>query len=186
MCDAAQTGKAARTKTIDGIKGRCVVDTITECWNWKGAVAPDGQSRVWTFDFNRGRMASMPGKRAAWYAQARTALPDGWRVYGTCGNVGCLNPDHIKAGSTEEWGQHVTDSGLHKGNMARIIAARRNGVKRSVMTHETLYEVQNSKETGRALADRLGVSEQAVSRARVGRLIAFTPIASPFAGLGAR
>ncbi|MFP5467912.1 MAG: hypothetical protein ACLGG8_10365 [Gammaproteobacteria bacterium] len=173
-------------KTVDDIKGRCVVDTITGCWIWRGAVSREGQARIWQYDFNAEKMAALPGKKAMWYAVNQKPLPEGWRVYGTCNCQACMNWEHIKAGTTEQWGQHMSASGIHKGNMARTVAARRTGVKRSVMTAETLHEVLTSKETGRALARRLGISEQTVSKARTGRLIAFSPIASPFAGLGAR
>lgn len=173
-------------KTVDDIKGRCVVDTITGCWLWTGATSLEGQARIWQYDCNAEKMAALPGKKAMWYAVNQKPLPEGWRVYGTCNCQTCMNPEHIKAGTTEEWGQHMSASGIHKGNMARIVAARRTGVSRSVMNPEMLHEVRTSKETGRALARRMGISEQTVSKARMGRLIAFSPIASPFAGLGAR
>lgn len=173
-------------KTLDDIKGRCVVDDITGCWLWKGAITREGQARIWQYDFAAQKMAAMPGKKAVWYAINQKPLPSGWLVYGTCNCQTCMNPEHIKDGTAADWGRHMSDSGIHKNSIPRMLASRRTGMKRSVMTPETLREVLASNESGKALARRLGVSMQTISKARNGHLVAFSPIASPWAGLGAR
>lgn len=171
-------------KTIEDIKARCVIDEITGCWHWKGAIAPDGQARVWAFDFTKGRMAALTGKRAAWYAANRRPIPDGYRVYGTCSCPACVNPAHTDCGTTAEWGEHLSKSGIYKNKAQRRVIARKTGAQRSVLTAQTYHEVITSTRTGRDEARRLGVSEQTVSKARSGALKCFLPVASPFAGLG--
>lgn len=170
-------------KTLNDIKDRCVIDEDTDCWSFKGAFSRDGQPRVWFWDYNKERMVAMPGRRAVWFAVNQKPLPNGWRVYGVCDCVGCLNPAHSKAGPAKAWGQHMSKSGKYKGSLARLLANRKTGAARSVLTPQTLQEILSSNETGTSLARRLGISQQTVSKARRGHLIALTPISSPFTGL---
>lgn len=172
-------------KALQDIKDRCVIDEVTGCWNFKGAISSDGQPRVWCFDFNKGKMASLPGRRAVWYVLNQKPLPKKWRVFGTCSNPACMNPDHIKSGSAKEMGR-VFSRNPNYHNIARKIASRKTGAARSVFTPETLQYALTSPETGIEVARKLGISRQAVSKARTGAIVCFTPLSSPFAGLGDR
>jgi hypothetical protein len=173
-------------KTIEEIKGRCVIHEITGCWLFKGAVTRDGQARVWTFDYNKGAMACVPGKRAVWYATNQTPVTDGHVIYGTCPCQHCINPEHVKQGTKAEWGQHMADSGIYKNNPAKLLANRRIGAARSSVTPETYIEIISSPETGKAVAKRLGISQQTASKCRTGNMASMISLANPFAGLGAR
>ena len=187
-----KTGDSAEgqdTMTLDDIKGRCVIDEITDCWIFKGAISDKRYTRVWAPNHNKpgSPMQSIPGKRAVWYVTTGQAIPQGHRVFSKkCTRPDCLNPDHIACGPAAEWGKQLTRSGIYKGKASRSVASRKTGAARSGLTQETFHEVIASNNTGREEARRLGVSEQTISRARNGHLKSFVPIASPFAGLGAR
>lgn len=167
-------------KTMSDIKGACVIDEISGCWLFAGALSKEGQARIWAWDYNKGRMAALPGKRAVWYVRNGRAVPDGHRVYGTCEHQHCLNPAHIHCGTTAEWGQHMSRTGIHKNNAARSVASRRTGITRSVLTPESYQQALTSDLTGRELARRLGVSEQTISKARTGKLVCFVPMGGVF------
>lgn len=169
--------------TLDDIKDRCHIDDDGH-WIWKGALS-DGRPRIWAPDHTKpgSPMASQTGRRAVWHVSTGQAIPRRWRVFGTCELGNCLNPKHMECGTTTEWGEQLRSSGAYKGSMSRQSAARKTGRARSVLTHETLQEILASNETGRALAARLNVSEQTVSKARHGRLVCFDAVGGLFSGL---
>jgi len=167
-------------KTIAEIKDRCRIDEFTGCWNWAGAMGQGKYPRIWQTE--NGQERSMPGRRAAWLAIGRE-LPSGWRVYGTCDSLTCVNPAHIKAGLTEEFGAHTRATGKQKGNINRIKANRLTGRKRAALTPEMLAEVITSNETGVALAARLGVASATISGYRRQGLRCYEPVGGIFSGL---
>lgn len=128
-------------------------------------------------------MVVQTGRRAVWHVSTGKPIPPRWRVFGTCTDVRCLNPKHMECGTTTEWGEQLRSSGAYKGSMSRQSAARKTGRARSVLTHETLQEILASNESGRALAARLNISEQTVSKARHGRLVCFDAVGGLFSGL---
>jgi hypothetical protein len=171
--------------TLDDIKDRCVIDEITGCWKFKGAKSDGKYVRVWAPNLNKPEApkAALPGKMAVWFAKTGKPVPAGHRVFSTCNSNDCLCPDHIKCGTNEEWGRHIAKSGIYKDKVARMVASRKTGIARSVLTPETYAEVLASSETGLQIAKRLNVSSQTVSKARLGQLKSFSPVGSPFAGL---
>lgn len=164
-------------KTIDQIKDRCRVDEFTGCWLWAGAMVGGKYPRIWQTE--DGEDKSMPGRRAAWLALGRE-LPSGWRVYGTCESLSCVNPAHIKAGLTEEFGAHTRKTGSQRGNINRIKANRMTGRKRAALQPEQVAEVITSKETGLALAASHGVSMQTISKYRRHGLPCYEPVGGLF------
>lgn len=172
--------------TLNDIKARC--DEVGECWIWNGAHVQGGRyPRIWAPDYTKGgKKTSQHGRRAVWHVKTGQPIPEGWRVFNTCDCLGCLNPDHMKAGPVTSWGEHMAKSGRLKDSIPRRAAARKNGQKRSVFTQETLQAVLTSDLSGTDLSREMGVSRQAISKARNGKMTCFVPIGSPFAGLGAR
>lgn len=164
-------------KTIDQIKDRCRVDEFTGCWNWAGAMGQGKYPRIWQTE--GGEERSMPGRRAAWLALGRE-LPSGWRVYGTCDSLVCVNPAHMKAGLTAEFGAHTRATGKQKGNINRIKANRMTGRKRAALQPEQVAEVITSNETGLALAASHGVSMQTISKYRRHGLPCYEPVGGLF------
>ncbi len=173
-------------KTLKDVKDRCVIDGGH--WLWTGAVSA-GLPNVYAPDYTRdpkGVMVSQRGARAIWHLTSRKPVPDGYRVFRSCDEPMCVNPANVECIACQEWGRQVADSGRWKNNMARIIANRRTGQKRSKLSHEKVHLILASDKSGRQLAEELGSSRSSISRVRAGHPVAFTPIAGIFAGLGAR
>lgn len=174
-------------KTVEEIQGGCRINEITDCWVWAGAV-DRGAPKVRAPDYTRheGRMVMQNGRRAVWHMLNEKPVPPGMRIYGTCDCAICVNPEHIKCGTAKEWGKHCAASNRLKGDIKRVAKSRETGRARSVVNAEVIREIQQSPETGRQLAARLGISVQTVSKSRRGLLTSFQSIGNPFVGLGAR
>lgn len=171
--------------TLDDIKARCFI-TDDGHWIWKGAKSEGKVPRIWAPDHTKGgHKTAQPGRRAVWHILTGQPIPEGHRVYGTCPHADCLNPACSACGPTEEWGAHMAKIGKHK-TMRHRVASRLSAQKRAVLTAEQIQIVQRDPRTGRELARELEVSEQTISKARTGRIVCHQPVASPFAGLGAR
>lgn len=170
--------------TLDDIKGRCHIDDEGH-WIWKGALSDGKFPRIHAPDHTKegSPMVVQTGRRAVWHVTTGEAIPPRWRVFGTCDEGRCLNPKHMECGTNAEWGQHLSSTGAYKGSIRRQAAARKTGRKRSVLTPETYQEIMGSNETGRALAARLEISEQTVSKARNGHLVCFEAAGGLFSGL---
>lgn len=168
---------------LDDIKARCFI-TDEGCWEWRGA-ASDGVPRIYAPNHQKegSPMECQVGRRAVWHVRTGKAIPKGHRVFGTCENAACLNPEHAKCGTTGELGALTKKLGRFKNKPARIAASRISGRKRSHLTPELIAEIQASEETGVAIAQRLNLGREVVSRARRGKIKAFQPIGGMFSGL---
>lgn len=170
--------------TLDDIRDRCHIDD-DDHWIWKGALSDGKWPRIWAPDHTKdgSPMVVQTGRRAVWHVSTGKPIPARWRVYGTCDVDRCLNPKHMECGTTTDWGAQVQKSGVHSGSIRRQTASRQTGRKRSVLTPETYQEIMGSNETGRALARRLGISEQTVSRVKGGKIVCFEAAGGLFSGL---
>lgn len=153
-------------RTLEEIYGRCVLDEITGCRVWRGCIDNHGP-RIYAPDMRfGGAMKTQYGRRAVWQLVNGRPLPKGWRVFGNCGNPACLEYKHIEASTTAERGRKVAASGAQKGLIKRIVANRKIGRARSVLTPALIDEIQTSGETGQALAARLGIGRTTISKVR--------------------
>jgi hypothetical protein len=98
--------------SIADLKARCVVDRVSHCWLWQGAVSGAGYPAIHAFCFERGDKRVMSGMRAVFgIAHDRAPLP-GYIVTRCCGQALCLNPAHLRE---------------CKGHRERGLAVRRSG-----------------------------------------------------------
>lgn len=178
---------------IDNIKNRCHIDSITGCWLWRGAVSVSNggttkQPRVHSVDYSRDHTGNtktvQTGNRAAWHAHTGKPIPAGHRVFKShgCTTALCVNPSHLQCGSNTDWGNTVASKGIWKGSNARIQANRATGRRRSCIDVATASEIRCSKESGQAIAARLGIGASVVSKARRGEMKSML-VGNPFAGL---
>jgi hypothetical protein len=75
-------------------------DTLTGCWEWKGAADSKGYSRFVLYDRYGGRKY-MSGHRLA-YHYFRGAIPEGLCLDHLCGFRDCVNPFHLEAVTIRE------------------------------------------------------------------------------------
>jgi hypothetical protein len=168
-------------KTLKDIEDRCRM--VDGHWLWAGAMS-DGWPRVYAPDYVKGgRQLSQPGRRAVWHVVHRKPIPDGWRVFGTCDEPTCLNPDHIACEPPAKRGEKVAASGKWKGNIRKIAASRAAGRKRSHLTPEMIEYILSSPKTGKALSEELKIGRTIISNARRGKARAFMPVGGLFTGL---
>lgn len=126
------------------------------CWPWDGPLNDGGYGR---FILPAGEHRA---HRVAFALGRRTPLPSVVMVCHRCDNPACCNPAHLFIGLAEDnnadarvKGRHVAPSALRNGN--------------AKLSDDQVREVLVSRETGAAVARRLGVSPALVSMIRSGR-----------------
>lgn len=171
--------------TLEDLRQRCRMEDGH--WIWIGAMS-EGRPKIWAPDHTSGdgQMRSQPGRRAVWHVKHGKALPDGWRVFGTCERGDCIAPHHLEAKEPAEKGAEVAASGKLKGRIVRIAANRAIGRRRSVLNQELIGEILSSNESGEALAARLKIGRTTISKVRMGKSRAFEPVGGLFTGLMGR
>ena len=170
---------------LDQIRANCEIDEDTGCWHWTGALSGGKWPRVYAPNLSKpgNPMEVQTGRRAVWQLHTGQPIPKGHRVHGRCDDPQCLNPAHMRCGTTTEWGAQMRKTGQYKGAPARVIANRAIGRARSKLTPELIEQIQLSPETGEALSKRLQLNRSIISKARRGKAIAWQSQANPFAGL---
>ncbi len=165
--------------TIDRIKDRCTM--CGDCWEWQGACNGSGHPKVaWLNEEGRTHKSA---RRVAWMLGARGPLPDNKLVTVGCGNIRCLNPQHLKLTSKAEVARK-TNARASTRFKRKVNAAAANRAKLGKITMEIAREIRASKKTCTQLAQELGCSVSLVSKVRVNR--SWVELNTPFAGLGAR
>ena len=169
-------------KTMKDIRDRCRM--VDGHWLWAGALS-EGWPRVAAPEFTRhdGKQVSQHGRRAVWHIKTQAPIPQGWRVFGTCEERCCLNPDHLKCMPVADRGREVADSGKLRGNLKRVAAVRTAARKRSHLTLELIDLILTSPKTGRALTKETGLGRTVISKVRQHKPTAFTPVGGLFTGL---
>ncbi|WP_417283773.1 hypothetical protein [Comamonas sp.] len=170
-------------RTLEEIKGRCFID-VDGHWLWRGAVRPNGSPNIYAPDYRfEGRMTAQCGYRAVWNCQHKKPIPAGYRVFLTCDEPACCNPEHIRCASDVEFGKWLQRKGIHKGQTKRIQANRAIGRKRAKLTPEMVSHIQSSDKSLASVAAELGISTCTAWRARQGMSVV-SPVANGvFSGL---
>lgn len=113
--------------------------------------------------------------RVIWELAHGRQVPDGHRVGTSCGNDGCLHPDHLKA---RKIGSLLKGKPLSLTRRMRIAMERR---KQSKFTDEEIREIRLDPRPAEVVAKETGYHLSAVCRIRLGQMRA--DYSSPFAGL---
>ena len=164
--------------TLKEIYERCYKDEATGCMIFKGYVGADGP-KIYAPNPTTGVKSSQHGRRAVWQLHFGKALQKGFRVFSTCGNLACVNHEHIVARTPEYQGRLIAESGKRKGLASHVIANRKINRAKSVLTDEIIAEILSSNESEAVLAKRFGFSKSPIGRVRRGEVKTF-----PSAGAG--
>lgn len=168
-------------RTIEALRGGCVIDDETGCWIWRGlmTVKASGKSvpRVWMpylagVRDEAGKAGKYEtGARAAWLLSGRT-LRTGeivWRD--ACENILCINPEHGKAGTAAQRGAAMIVSGRLRGNPVRAAINAKNNLKR-LTPIEVVRKAEAMFATGvmqKDVVQELGICNAVAARIRSGR-----------------
>lgn len=169
------------------VRSRCRL--VDGHWLWGGGVTAKGIIRMWAPRASDGKMAAQNGRHAVWQMRSGEPIPAGHKVFRTCGESLCMNPDHMVCRTSAEQGRALVESGALKGLPSKILANRKILLARSKVTPEVFQHILSSPKTGTALMAETGVGRSTISRIRRGEFKALggvSAVASPFHGLGQR
>jgi hypothetical protein len=144
-------------RKADYLRSRSVVDSDTGCWNWTRGTAAAGYGLA---HFER----KLYAHRLA-YETFIGPIPDGLSVCHHCDNPGCVNPDHLFAGSQAD---NLADM-IGKG---RQIIPRGEAKKNSKLTESAVAAIRAAPRRRGALdelAARYGVTKPVIWAVRARR-----------------
>lgn len=132
-----------------------------DCWLWTGWSRACGLP-----------VASIEGKRGVivrrWIWETKNQQPaGGWQVIASCGNIRCVNPDHVKRASASEkarifWSRTPTRTAVST-RLKKSAAARKN----STLTAANVAEIRLRYAEGeslRDLAERYSVARNTITK----------------------
>lgn len=157
-------------RTIEDIKGRCFIDADGH-WMWRGATRGEGGVPfIYAPNLARGgKMSTQCGYRAVYHVTKGVPVPPGHRVFNTCGNPACLNPDHIRCATDAAYGRYIRSKGVAKGQVRRILANRAIALGRTKVTPEMVSQILASPDSCAKTGAAFGVSGFLVWRIRNGK-----------------
>lgn len=163
-------------RTLEEIKGRCFID-VDGHWLWRGATFPNGAPKIWAPEYTKtaGGMITQCGYRAVWNITNMKPVPEGMRVFRTCDEAACCNPDHVKCLPVKDYGRQQARKGTLKGQATRILANRAIGRKRAKVTPELMDQILASSKPIRVVAEEIGLSMCTVWRVRTGKFKSMQP-----------
>ena len=135
-----------------------VADHPSGCKVWLGAIM-QMQNRPkadWHGQWRNGAGEHELTHRAA-YRMYKGHITQGAFVLHTCDNPRCVNPDHLYLGTQAD---NVRDMWDRNRAAPGVVKGTKHGM--SVLTDEKVREIRDSKETGPAIAKRLGISTTTV------------------------
>lgn len=179
---AHHVATAAHPEDVERILGRCRHDPDTGCLEWAGALSAGQWPRVYVTNTTTGERHTTPGRKGVWMAMTGKPVPNGWRVYGTCTNVKCLEPTHITCGPSANWGKQLRATGHFKNRPARIAANRATGQQRRKVLDAHIPLVREAATLAEA-AQAIGVHVSTISRYRRSLKTVHALTSNPFAGL---
>ena len=148
-------------RCLEDIRERCVIDSETDCWNL--ALGMSGCRTPTVYSPKSEKIEQAP--RMAWLFRGNE-IPEGHRVWRTCLNHKCCNPEHLACGTQADMGRWQKQTGVQKGIPSKVAANVRMGKLRRKVSDEGIAEICSSSETLDVLAKRFGVSTYAVSMYR--------------------
>lgn len=134
------------------------VDRTGACWRWTAGGNPDGYgiTRV------AGRR-SVGAHRRAWEL-LRGEIPAGLQVLHTCDHRWCVRPEHLFLGTQLD---NIADMVAKGRSRACGVRGERHHAAR--LTADDVRAIRASTESGRAVAQRYGITFGQVSHIRTGR-----------------
>lgn len=77
------------------------------CWTWAGSTDQEGFGRIRVKSAEK--RVDLIAHRVSWFIH-RGPVPEGMSVLHSCGNRGCVNPDHLLLGSRKDISRKVSEA----------------------------------------------------------------------------
>lgn len=153
--------------TLEYIRRLCRVDA--DCLIYTGAINTKRHPKI----------EKRSGRRVVWELSCGP-IPSGMFVSLTCENPACLNPEHMRLRSRGEISREVLSRPTVQ--LKRSASGAKSMIHRAKLDMETARYIRSSNQPQTHLARELGISQQLVSRVRLGK--AWREHSNnPFAGL---
>lgn len=137
-------------RTLADLRDRCVVDEITGCWLWHGALCGSTPSmRIPALGRNVGAGI------AICYLTTGKEPEAGVVWHRTCRTITCACPEHRMAGTRKTqmaFMSEIAKSPLTRGRIARARRAQ------SPISDEVVLDIRNGEGTGSEMAAKHGIS----------------------------
>jgi hypothetical protein len=136
-----------------------VVDPRSGCWMWTGPFTANGYPRLCI-----GAKVSHYPARLAW-TLLKGPVPAGMRLRATCGNRGCINPEHRGPVTQRELARELAETGrLSRGIVHSIAVARgrRRQAKLSLSAAEAIRRARAARVPASELAHQYQVSKATI------------------------
>ena len=128
------------------------VDTSGDCWEWTASKSTAGYGQI----SRVGKRGPAQAHRVS-YELHNGEIPDGLFICHKCDNRGCVNPDHLFAGTPKDNSQDM----LKKGRRFQPKVDGMNS-SHSKLTNEQVRYIRASGATQTNLAKVFGVTQAAV------------------------
>jgi hypothetical protein len=126
------------------------VDKGTNCWNWIGAIFPNGYGAFGNPTHGAHRVA---------YELVHGPIPNGLCVLHKCDNRRCVNPNHLWLGTSRDNNRDAMVKGRHYPPPSQ-----------AKLTESQVLKIRNLYDTGMYFQRELGKAFQ-VSQSNISRLI---------------
>jgi hypothetical protein len=154
--DAAILAWTRNAELVNGFWRR--VEKTESCWNWTSGVSTSGYGRAYVCYLGERRFLFGAAHRMS-YALAHGALPDGLLILHSCDNRRCVNPRHLRAGTSKD---NINDA---------VVRGRWPKTTRRKLSDEQVRYIRASRGVVpcKQLAAMFGVTGAFVSRVQLGK-----------------
>lgn len=124
----------------------------SECWEWQGSRNKPGWHGQW-----RSKGGAIELTHRAAFRLFRGEIPEGMHVLHRCDNPACVNPDHLFLGTQSD---NAKDMWAKKRARPKRQIGEQHGMAK--LTASIVLEIRASTESGKAIAERLGIATTTV------------------------
>jgi hypothetical protein len=140
--------KLSKTEALESLRKRFhskyTINPITECWQWQGTTDSEGYGVIWDTRIQSNKRAHRISKELA-----GEPIPNSLQTLHQCDNKGCVNPDHLHAGTNR---QNI-DEAMERG-LLRNMSNKRKAYIQSLTDDEfLLWKERFVGKSGRALSN---------------------------------